>query len=553
MNQPDTTLAGRAEQVLQDSWQEREAGKTFSVLGVHVVAAALSLACAVALIGLAPPERPLSLPLAVALLAGYALGGRVLIAVGAGYAVPTQLALVPMLVVLPPAVVPLLVIAGLVLSSLIDQLAERRFAFRPLLVAVGDAPYALGPAIVFVVLYAPDSGQPLLVACFVAAVAQCLFDHCTSAARERAIRGLRSQQQLAVMAQVWSVDFLLWPVGVALAIAVKEQPWSVLALVPLMLLLHRLVRERNQRLEQAQARLSELNAERERLERAVRRVGEAFASGHDLDALMAVTLQTAADATGATTGRFVMMRPGREPRVAEVSPAAGAPPCDRVTVTSADGVVGRIDISSADALTDAERALLRYLIEQALIAESHIELVHRLHDEAQTDELTGLANFRRLHRVLDEGVAVHAASAQPLSLLVLDLDRFKAVNDTYGHQAGDLVLRTVAFALRDTIRLGDLAARQGGEELAIVLPNTGLAAALSVANRAAAAIRAREIQVSASETITVTASFGVATLGLHATHKDALVRAADDALYAAKHLGRDQVQAADPSLAMGSA
>src|SRR4051794_19080099 len=134
-----------------------------------------------------------------------------------------------------------------------------------------------------------------------------------------------------------------------------------------MLLLHRLVRERNRRLEQAQGRLSELNSERERLEQAVRRVGDAFASGHDLDAMMSTTLQTAADATGATSGRFVIMRPGQEPRVAAIAPveaqdATAAAPLsrDRVAVRSGDGVLGRIDLCAADELTDAERGLLEH-------------------------------------------------------------------------------------------------------------------------------------------------------------------------------------------------
>jgi len=171
-----------------------------------------------------------------------------------------------------------------------------------------------------------------------------------------------------------------------------------------------------------------------------------------------------------------------------------------------------------------------------------------LTDLSSQDPLTGVANRRALDRYLSEAWSVAAGSAQPLSLLFVDVDHFKLYNDTHGHQAGDAVLRAIAHALRHLpLREADLVARYGGEEFVVVLPGTPLAGAVAVAERALAAIRALGIPHHASPKGSVSVSIGVASSRPDRDeHPDGLVAAADAALYRAKADGRDRVHAERP-------
>lgn len=133
-------------------------------------------------------------------------------------------------------------------------------------------------------------------------------------------------------------------------------------------------------------------------------------------------------------------------------------------------------------------------------------------------------------------------SHRPLAFVLLDIDYFKRLNDTWGHDAGDRALAAVGEALRSHLRDSDLAARSGGEEFAVLLPDTPVEGALRVAEELRRAIA--EIDLGLERT-TMTASFGVAVLGLHADDAHALMQAADRALYAAKRSGRDRVEVAE--------
>jgi diguanylate cyclase (GGDEF)-like protein/PAS domain S-box-containing protein len=163
---------------------------------------------------------------------------------------------------------------------------------------------------------------------------------------------------------------------------------------------------------------------------------------------------------------------------------------------------------------------------------------------ATRDELTGLYNRRELMRLLHDEVERAQRYNRPAALMMLDLDHFKRINDTYGHPAGDEVLRRVGQCLLAEVRQVDRAARYGGEELAIILPETPAADAMLVAERIRRAIAALVIEVPAPaggiERVRVTASVGVASVHADCT-VDSLLRAADHALYAAKRGGRDRV------------
>jgi diguanylate cyclase (GGDEF)-like protein len=160
-----------------------------------------------------------------------------------------------------------------------------------------------------------------------------------------------------------------------------------------------------------------------------------------------------------------------------------------------------------------------------------LEQVQRL---AATDGLTKIANRRTFESTLEREVARATRSAEHLSLVMIDIDHFKRLNDEHGHQAGDEVLRNVAAALSCECRDFDTAARYGGEEFAVVLPGCGPDEARLIAERLRHAVAA------APATVPITASAGVATYPAHAGDADTLVRAADDALYESKRAGRDR-------------
>jgi diguanylate cyclase (GGDEF)-like protein len=156
---------------------------------------------------------------------------------------------------------------------------------------------------------------------------------------------------------------------------------------------------------------------------------------------------------------------------------------------------------------------------------------------AATDELTKLYNRRYFNERLAEAMSAARRHDYPLSLIMIDLDHFKVVNDNYGHSAGDQVLKAFADLLRDMIRAEDVAARWGGEEFIIILPHTLCEAAAALAER----IRDAFENISRSTTpIALSASFGVVQLRI-GEDEDSLIRRADDALYCAKHEGRNRV------------
>jgi diguanylate cyclase (GGDEF)-like protein len=175
--------------------------------------------------------------------------------------------------------------------------------------------------------------------------------------------------------------------------------------------------------------------------------------------------------------------------------------------------------------------------DDALAARNHTLAVlsRQLRVQSVTDALTGLPNRRAFDERLVLETALAARYPRPLAVVMLDLDRFKDINDRHGHPAGDRVLRAVARVLDRQRRASDLVARHGGEEFAAVLPHTDARAALVWAERVRAAI-------AAIPGLPITASLGVAAVqGPAAVTPEALIEASDRALYAAKEAGRNRV------------
>ena len=246
-------------------------------------------------------------------------------------------------------------------------------------------------------------------------------------------------------------------------------------------------------------RLEELQLERERLREAIRRVGESFAKGLDRDAVLEIVVQTAVDGVGADCGRAALrtraagaLRAGRRrgrrralPRrdqrrrgrragrreAAETELGDAFALSHPLRAQEGGRILGMVTRRPrGPPFTDGEHELFYYLAGQAAVSIENVDLHETVQRQAVTDELTGLFNHRRFQEVMSHEVERAKRFGNELGLVMLDIDNFKRVNDTYGHMQGDLVLREVARVLRETSREIDEPARYGGEEMAVALP-----------------------------------------------------------------------------------
>jgi diguanylate cyclase (GGDEF)-like protein len=329
-------------------------------------------------------------------------------------------------------------------------------------------------------------------------------------------------------------------------------------------------------------KIQQVQEEQGRLALAIRRIGETFASNLDRDALLEIVLRTAVDGAGATGGRATM-RVDSDGQLHQVVQAgslddlaaalrhveamvleAGAPreaSVDGVTALAhplraaqqpddegpPPRITGIVSVARPGVpFSPSERELFHYLAGQASVSIENVGLHETVERQAVTDELTGLSNRRRFQEVLVGEVERSRRFGQPVGLVMLDIDNFKQVNDTYGHPAGDLVLKEVARILRESSREIDEPARYGGEELAVVLPGTDLEGAFQLAERVRTGIQALRLPVRTAddEPLQVTASFGVATHPESSHDLRTLVAGADAALYDAKHAGKNRTMRA---------
>jgi diguanylate cyclase (GGDEF)-like protein len=339
--------------------------------------------------------------------------------------------------------------------------------------------------------------------------------------------------------------------------------------------------EFNKMSHQLEGRLKELGEERLKMELSLRRIGETFASNLDRDGLLEIMVRTAVDAVGAQGGRALMQDhpDGARQPVAGVGaahrPAAAADQAEQRALRlgepsfadvedghalahplragpaagpDADAIAGLISVwRTGKPFTHRERELFHYLAGQAAVSVENVGLHETVERQAVTDELTGLSNRRRFQDSMAAEVERSRRFGGDLGLVLLDIDDFKAVNDTYGHQQGDLVLREVAKVLRASSREIDEPARYGGEELAVVLPGTDLEGAHNLAERVREGVEALRLPILGdedAEPLRVTASFGAAALPMSAGDVRGLVAAADEALYQAKRAGKNRTVSA---------
>ena len=213
-------------------------------------------------------------------------------------------------------------------------------------------------------------------------------------------------------------------------------------------------------------------------------------------------------------------------------------------------LIGSINLGSKDPARFTRSHAADFLAHLGVIASFCVENAvnrARLLRSGFTDVLTGWHNRRYLQVRIKEELARARREQTQLVCLMLDIDHFKRVNDTWGHAAGDAVLQELALRIDAQVRASDVAARYGGEEFVILLPETGTKAAVRIAERIRAAVAATAYELPCGERVRITASIGIATVlpGADAddlkTMGDALIARADVALYRAKSAGRDQV------------
>jgi diguanylate cyclase (GGDEF)-like protein len=194
------------------------------------------------------------------------------------------------------------------------------------------------------------------------------------------------------------------------------------------------------------------------------------------------------------------------------------------------------------AFNQHEIRLAEAIAAQAGLAIANARLYLETLELSYTDPLTGMANRRQLFARLEQELSRSMRFGDEVSVLMIDLDLFKAVNDGHGHAAGDSVLRNVALLLKRNVRKVDMVARYGGEEFVVVLPRIRLEEAVEVAEKLRRTISAAAFPASpGTAPIRVTVSIGVASFGRDAVDVAGLVEKSDAALYEAKRLGRDRV------------
>ena len=339
-----------------------------------------------------------------------------------------------------------------------------------------------------------------------------------------------------------------------------------------------LASEFNNMTDQLEAQIEKLRRQRKELDRSVRRLGEAFAAGLDRETLLAIVAETAIGACDAEYARVSLFdgelieAPEGFQGSARDAAAAGQKRADREGIkvdarrdkgfalaaplrALSDNVqVGSLSIGRADReFSSEERDVFLYLLGQTSVSIENISTHEKVSEQAVTDELTGLPNNRAFRETIDREASRAERFGHELSLIILDVDNFKAVNDTYGHLQGDEVLRLIGRILQEEPRAIDEPARYGGEEFVVALPETGTQGAVELAERIRERLEEEEIPLlDGSGKLKVTASFGTATLPLSATTVRQLFAAADDALYEAKRAGKNRVVTAPERVAMRS-
>ncbi|MDQ3879053.1 MAG: sensor domain-containing diguanylate cyclase, partial [Actinomycetota bacterium] len=336
---------------------------------------------------------------------------------------------------------------------------------------------------------------------------------------------------------------------------------------------------------QLESTITQLSASRDQLRRAIQRVGHALRGTHDLNQMLATVVETSADAVGADAAVMWRISPARDELYAAFARGVNESQLHRIpigrgvvgsVVTTGNALVvpqmGAVDVAPeeprfpttmalpmhsdgkvngvlaayrsdpSNIFTDEDVETATFLTEQGSVAIENV----LLHDEARrlslTDGLTSIWNMRFFQMQFRQVLATATRFARPFSVLMLDLDRFKEINDTFGHQRGDEILIEFAQRVSRTLREVDTLARYGGEEFICLLSETDKHGAFTTAEKILFAIRSVPFEGSEGDIpVSLTVSIGVASYPEHGDSFRSLVRRADEALYRAKQDGRDRI------------
>jgi two-component system, cell cycle response regulator len=340
----------------------------------------------------------------------------------------------------------------------------------------------------------------------------------------------------------------------------------------------------NEMTDELRSYVGELETSRDQLRTNFARLGDTLSSTHDLGRILSVILDTAIGSVRATAGAAYVQQAGRDELVLRagrgleargglprlpigegvtgsvaatgeaVRGAAGSdglqlaasePTAQELisvplrTSTGVLGVLNLYDREDGRPFDAGDLETIRTFAGQAAVALDNVLLHHEAQRLSVTDALTGLGNYRFFQSSLVREIERATRFDRELAVLMLDLDRFKLVNDVHGHQVGDAVLVEVADRIRAEVREVDIVARYGGEEFVVVLPETGREGAGHTADRICLAMRRLPFNVAGLQ-LSITVSIGAAVFPIDGDTAASLVRSADEALYTAKGAGRDQ-------------
>jgi len=283
----------------------------------------------------------------------------------------------------------------------------------------------------------------------------------------------------------------------------------------------------------------ELEQQRRRLHRATLRFGEALAATHDIDQLLRVIVRTAVESTRAEGG---VIRGEHEELAVAGDPGLGEEQI-AVPLAVAGESFGTLVLFGHEFEPD-DHEVVASLAAHAVTALENARLHQIVKRQALLDSLTNMPNRRQCESALATELSQAKRFGSSVAFVLADLDEFKSVNDQYGHPVGDRVLREFADILRESVRDADVAARWGGEEFALVLPNTDAMGAAVLVERIRSTLEHRTV-VADGHAIGITASFGVSVFPQEPT-SGRLIGTADEALYLAKRRGKNRIETAQP-------